>query len=208
MRIIKDHSERKTEILDTAAKLFTTKGYHQTTIIDILNAIGIAKGTFYYYFKSKEEVMDAIIMRVIAADVIAAQKIADTPGIPAIEKLFQILMVQKPQNGDTKGKMIDQFHAPNNAEMHQKSIVQSILQITPVITQVVEQGIREKVITTDYPQETVEFLLVSAQFIFDQGMFHWQPDEAARKVAAFISIMESVFNTDKGTFDEMRKIIT
>jgi len=45
MRIIKDPEERKIEILDTAERLFTTKGYKQTTILDILNEIGIAKGT-------------------------------------------------------------------------------------------------------------------------------------------------------------------
>lgn len=207
MRTIKDPEVRKNEILDTAERLFTTKGYNQTTILDILNEIGIAKGTFYYYFKSKEEVMDAIIMRIISTDVAAAKKIAKAPGVPAIEKLFQILINQKSQNGDDKEKMIEQFHQPDNAEMHQKSLVQSILQITPVITEVIKQGISENVITTDYPQETVEFLLVSAQVIFDEGLFHWKPDEAAQKVKAFISIMESVLGAKKGIFDDMINIL-
>jgi len=208
MRTIKDPEERKSEILDTAERLFTTKGYNQTTILDILNEIGIAKGTFYYYFKSKEEVMDAIIMRIINADVAIATKIAGTPGIPAIEKLFQILMAQKPQRGGGKEKMLEQFHQPSNAEMHQKSLVQSILQITPILTQVIEQGISENIITTDYPQETVEFLLASAQVVFDEGLFHWQPDEMTRKIKAFISIMESILGTEKGTFDYMINILT
>ena len=65
MRISKKPEERKNEILDNAEKLFGTKGYSKTTINDILLAVGIAKGTFYYYFKSKEEVMDAIVMRFI-----------------------------------------------------------------------------------------------------------------------------------------------
>jgi len=134
MRTLKDPEERKAEILDTAERLFTTKGYIQTTILDILNEIGIAKGTFYYYFKSKEEVMDAIIMRIVSADVAAAKKIADDTGLSALQKLFQILLAQKPQSGSGKEKMLEQFHRPNNAEMHQKSLVQSILHITPVLT--------------------------------------------------------------------------
>jgi AcrR family transcriptional regulator len=61
MRVIKEPEERRNEILDTAETLFFTKGYGKTTVNDILQAIGIAKGTFYYYFKSKEEVMDAVL---------------------------------------------------------------------------------------------------------------------------------------------------
>jgi AcrR family transcriptional regulator len=49
--------------------LFFTKGYAKTTVNDVLQEIGIAKGTFYYYFKSKEEVMDAVVMRFIDAGV-------------------------------------------------------------------------------------------------------------------------------------------
>lgn len=102
MRIIKDPEDRKAEILDTSERLFTTKGYNRTTIIDILNEIGIAKGTFYYYFKSKEEVVDAIIMRIVDADVDAARKVMEDPDLSAIQKLFQILFAQKPHNGDMK----------------------------------------------------------------------------------------------------------
>ena len=75
-RIVKEADERRNEILDAAETLITEKGYSKTTIIDILNQVGIAKGTFYYYFKSKEEVMDAIIERFIEQDVQKARLIA------------------------------------------------------------------------------------------------------------------------------------
>jgi len=87
--------------------------------------------------------------------------------------------------------------------MHQKSLVQSILQLTPVLTLVIEQGISENVMATDYPRETVEFLLAAAQTIFDEGLFHWDTDEAVRKAKAFISIMEVVLGAEKGSFNEM-----
>lgn len=207
MRIVKNPEERKTEILDTAERLFAIKGYSQTTIVDILNEIGIAKGTFYHYFKSKEEVMDAIIMRVINADVTAAKAIVDDAELSSIAKLFQILIMQKPQDGGGKEKMLEQFHQPGNAEMHQKSLVQSIRHMAPVLAQVVEQGIEEQVMSTDYPHETIEFLLASGQLIFDQGLFHWDTDQAQRRGKAFISMMEAALGTEKGKFDEMMNIL-
>jgi AcrR family transcriptional regulator len=204
---MKEPEVRKSELLDAAQKLFVEQGYAKTTVTDILDVHGLSKGVFYYYFKSKEEVMDAIIMRIVSADVAAAKEIADNPDLPAIPKLFQILFAQKPQNIAGKEEIIGQLHHSGNAEMHQKSLVQSILQLTPVLTRVIEQGIREKVMATEYPGETVEFLFASAQIVFDEGLFHWEAEQALRKAQAFIGIMESALGAEKGSFDEMIELL-
>lgn len=199
MRISKKPDERKNEILDAAEMLFGTKGYSKTTINDILQRVGIAKGTFYYYFQSKEEVMDAIVMRYIELGVEAAKEIAVDDKLTAHQKIFQIIMAQKPDTG-SKEQMIEQLHQVNNAEMHQKSLVETILQLTPVLADVIEQGIEEGVFRTAYPKETVEFLLVSSQFLFDEGIFEWQPQELMQKAIAFTSIMEMTLGAEQGSF--------
>lgn len=199
MRVTKSPEERRNEIIDAAELLFTTKGYAETTVNDILHKVGIAKGTFYHHFQSKKEVMDAIVMRFIEQGVKAAQAIASNPSFTAPEKIFQILISQQP---DTKGKeeMIEQLHQVNNAEMHQKSLVESILQLTPVITDVIKQGIEEGAFRTPYPQETVEFLLVSSQFMFDEGIFQWPPEELRQKAKAFTYTIEILLGAEEGTF--------
>ncbi|HDX9579080.1 TPA: TetR/AcrR family transcriptional regulator [Bacillus pseudomycoides] len=207
MRIVKEHGERRNEILDTAEKLFVSKGYMKTTVNDILQEVGIAKGTFYHYFKSKEEVMDAIIMRIVNADVVAAKKIASNPNIPVLDKLFHILMAQAPKAGGNKEKMIEQFHQPSNAEMHQRSLVQSILHLTPVLTEVIQQGINENVFATDYPQETIELLLASAQVIFDEGLFQWHTHEKVQRAKAFINMTETTLGAKKDSFDYILDIL-
>ncbi|MDQ4483207.1 TetR/AcrR family transcriptional regulator [Bacillus cereus] len=207
MRIIKEYEERRKEILETAERLFLTKGYTKTTVNDILKEIGIAKGTFYHYFKSKEEVMDEIIMRVIKEDVAKAKVIVSNPNIPVLEKLFQVLMEQSPKSGDIKDKMIEQFHQPNNAEMHQKSLVQSIIHLSPVLTEILEQGIEEGIFSTSYPQETIELLLSSAQVIFDDGLFQWKPEEMMRRVKAYIKMMEVSVGAKEGSFNYMLEVL-
>ena len=61
MRIVKDATERKNEILDAAEELFAAKGYDATSTGDILERVGIARGTLYYHFQSKEEILDALM---------------------------------------------------------------------------------------------------------------------------------------------------
>ncbi|MCC2372031.1 TetR/AcrR family transcriptional regulator [Bacillus cereus group sp. MYBK222-1] len=207
MRIVKEYEKRRKEILETAERLFITKGYTKTTVNDILKEIGIAKGTFYHYFKSKEEVMDEIIMRIIKEDVAKAKVIVSNPNIPVLEKLFRVLMEQSPKSGDIKDKMIEQFHQPNNAEMHQKSLVQSIIHLSPVLTEILEQGIEEGIFSTSYPQETIELLLSSAQVIFDDGLFQWKPEEMMRRVKAYIKMMEVSVGAKEGSFNYMLEVL-
>jgi len=205
MRILKNHEERKNEILNTSEMLFATKGYVKTTVNDILQLIGIAKGTFYYYFQSKEEVMNEIVMRFIGIGVRAAKAIASDPNLKAQEKIFQIIM---PKNQDTTQKkhILEQLHQVNNAEMHQKSLVETILQLTPIIVEIVEQGIIEGSFKTPYPKEVVEFLLVSSQFLFDVGLFQWQPQEILQKAKAFEYILETMLGTEKGSFSYIPRL--
>ncbi|EGL83036.1 transcriptional regulator, TetR family [Caldalkalibacillus thermarum TA2.A1] len=47
----------KSEIMEQSIKLFEKKGFAETSIQDIVDALGVTKGTFYYYFKSKEELL-------------------------------------------------------------------------------------------------------------------------------------------------------
>ncbi|RST60297.1 TetR/AcrR family transcriptional regulator [Siminovitchia terrae] len=199
MRISKNPEDRKTEILDAAEMLFTTKGYSATTVNDILSKVGIAKGTFYYYFQSKEEVMDAIVMRFIDKGVEAAKAVAADPNLKAPEKLFQIIVGQRADDGQ-KGQMIEELHQVNNAEMHQKSLVETILQLTPVLTEVIEQGIEEGVFKTPFPKETVEFLLASSQFLLDEGIFQWEHQEIMQKATALTHIIETTLGAEKGSF--------
>ena len=58
MRIVKPAEERKNEILDTAAQLFAEKGFDNASTNDIINRIGIARGTLYHHLDvSKNSVL-------------------------------------------------------------------------------------------------------------------------------------------------------
>jgi len=56
-----NREKRRGQILDAARKIFSEKGYHQTSVSDIVNSCGIAQGTFYLYFKSKREIFGALL---------------------------------------------------------------------------------------------------------------------------------------------------
>lgn len=60
-------SNTKEEILEAACRLISLKGFHQTSLDDILKASGVGKGNFYYHFRSKEELGYAMLERMVEA---------------------------------------------------------------------------------------------------------------------------------------------
>lgn len=202
LRVVKNPEERRGEILDTAEKLFADRGYANTTINDILAVIDIAKGTFYYYYKSKEEVMDAIITRSIAALIDEARSVADDEHLSVNEKLFRVLMLLKDDNSSAAEDR------PNNAEMQQKSLVSLVRGLGPVIAEIIEQGKREELLTTKYPLESVEMLLVALKIIFDENIFSYDSGERTARARSFALMMESSLGAPEGSFNYVAEMLS
>src|SRR3972149_4661855 len=64
-RIVKKFEDRKAEIVKAARHLFQTQEYDKTSMQDVIDAVGIAKGTLYHYFKSKEALLEAVIEKIV-----------------------------------------------------------------------------------------------------------------------------------------------
>lgn len=201
MRIVKDPIERRNEILDAGELLFTTKGYNETTVIDILEAVSIAKGTFYYYFKSKEEVLDAILVRLVDRDREKMQAIVHDDLLNPIEKFSAMFMAQQAQPGDVKDRMNEIFHKPGNGDMHLKYNLLALRHISPLLARVVREGMEQGVFHLEYPEEIVEYLLGASVFAFDEGLNEWSHEELKKRGLAFMALLETALGAEKGSFD-------
>lgn len=207
MRVVKDPVERRNEILDAAEILFTSKGYMETTIIDILEAVGIAKGTFYYYFKSKEQVLDAILVRMVDRDVEKMRLVLQDMSLNPIEKMAAMLRVQQAQPGDLKYKMNEIFHKPGNGDMHLKFNVLALRHISPLLAAAVREGVKQGVFQLEYPEEIAEYLLGASVFAFDEGLNQWSAQQLTRRALAFISMLESALGAAKGSFSFVLQMV-
>ncbi len=184
MRIIKDADVRKAEILDAAEKLFNEKGYSKTTMEDILSLTGIAKGTLYYHFKGKEDILLAMIDRQIEQREQSMRRIAEDRTTSAAEKLFQVIRLLS-----QSGMMADGLYEKGNSELHQRSFSRSLMRFTPIMTEIVEQGIQSGEFSTPYPQESVELLFCASE-LHDPRAFSWPAEVRQRKKEAFFWMLE------------------
>jgi AcrR family transcriptional regulator len=194
MRIVKDHEVRMEEILDAAEYLFNSKGYLHTTVNDILREVGIAKGTFYYYFPSKEALLDAVINRIVGIEIKRCQLIVNDARLSVLEK-FAAVLLSGGQENRSREAAIEMFNRPSNAQMHEKSFIETTKQLTPLLEQVVRQGIEEGLFETEYPRENIELLLISGQMLFDRDWFRADPERMVRQVKAFCNLVEKLLGT-------------
>ncbi len=188
MRVIKEYDERKQEILDTAERLFRIKGYEKCTIMDIIKEVGIAKGTFYYYFNSKQEVLDAVVLRYV--DIVRNN---------AEEKLMRAFMAMQITNQIDKD-LLDNIHKVENALLHQKVLNQLVTTMTPILVKVIEEGIEEKVWSCKYPLEYMQIFLVASLTLTDEGIFELDPDSQMSVMAAMISMLEKMLSVPEDCF--------
>ena len=200
MRIVKEAAERRNEILDVAERLFCTKGYDQTSTNDILSEIGIARGTLYYHFSSKEDILDAMIGRILDEIVRRASRIALDESVPVLERMTQTILAS---NVDTKtGDMIlEQMHKPQNALMHAKMQERLLKQLIPLFTKLIEDGISQGLMQTADPEDTIEMLLLYANTVFDDAIAYSEADKK-KKVLAFINNTEILLHMEKGSLLE------
>lgn len=81
----------KEKITGQSIRLFEKKGFSETSIQDIVESIGVTKGTFYYYFSSKEELLMDIHLGYIGELLVQQEKILNDHSKNCKEKLFEIV---------------------------------------------------------------------------------------------------------------------
>ena len=92
-RIVKTPDERRSELIATAQRLFYTKGYERTSVSNIVEELGVAQGTFYYYFDSKQAILEAVVEELIAQSVVLMQAIIADQTLDAIAKWKKTIQV-------------------------------------------------------------------------------------------------------------------
>ncbi|HCQ65141.1 MAG TPA: TetR/AcrR family transcriptional regulator, partial [Rhodobacteraceae bacterium] len=187
---------------ETAERLFHEIGYTSCSVERIIREIGVAKGTFYHYFKSKEEILRAIVDHRLGQVVAATEQVADDPALDALTKM-RLLLSEGSVGDEDNSDVADMLHRPENRELHEANNVQSVLRLSPAFARIVEQGNREGVFAADNPLETIQVLLTGAQFLLDGGLFDFSAQEmGARRVVVQV-IVEKALGAAPGSFQFM-----
>lgn len=205
MKTVKEGEVRKQEILMVARELFVTKGYDQTSVNDILKIVDIAKGTFYYYFKSKEEVLAAIILDIVEEGAKRAEQILKDKSVPLISRIMMAIMAQSPEFEGSEA-IRDEMHKVENAKLEQLYTKTMLKRMTPLLEGAVAEGLEADFFHLDYPRETVESMLLLGHMLFDCNIMDWEIEEYPIKIKGFLTNMERMLGTGEGELNDFLQI--
>lgn len=211
-RKVKSPEERRTELLDAAEALFSERGYESTSIDEIVERVGVAKGTFYYYFDSKLAVLDAIVDRMSTTIEGLLDEIASAPDLDALRKWHQMGNVINSWKLARREELLEILRVmfdDDNVVWRTKFQSLAAERAIPPFAAVIEQGVAEGVFATPYPRESAAMVMGLLQTantrVGELLLDHDDPDaaleEANRHLAALHDAIERILGARPGSLD-------
>lgn len=196
---------RREEILKVARNLFLTKDYEKTTMADIMDALEIAKGTIYHYFKSKEALFEAVIEDIAHENIKQMSALIKNSSKNALEK-FQLLVTAGNISQENE-KIVEQLHKPANDALHSRLLAAVLMKQAPLYAEIIQQGCDEGIFKTESPLESAEFILSGVQFLTDMGIYPWKEEDLKRRIQAFPTLIEHMLGAAPGSFQFLKRFL-
>lgn len=187
---MKKGERRKQDLLNIAYRMFIEKGYENTNVDDIIIEAGIAKGTYYYYFESKEATLEAVIeMMIEKAENIAKAALMNPVPIP--QKLASVVYAFQPNKDEIV--ITDVLERKENIVMHDK-IGKKIVEVAvPILSDIVREGIAQGIFACANVEERVKMLLIMSQNMFDYGAY------SNKDIEVYVDMLEKSLGAKEGT---------
>ena len=190
---------RKQELLKIAYQMFIQKGYEETSIDEIIAEAHIAKGTYYYYFPSKEATLEEVINMMIGDEVKRARAILFAP-IPVPRKLVGVIASLRPEQGESN--IANALNQKENIIMHEKIGRRIVDEAVPLLTEVVSEGIGQSIFNCNHIEERVRMILIMSRHLFDNGNF------SEGDIEVFIDMVEKTLGAQPDTLGFIRGLIS
>ncbi len=196
-------------ILDVAFQLFMEKGYEHTSIQDIIDHLGgLSKGAIYHHFKSKEDILVAVTDRMTEESNKMLAVIRDRNDLTGKEKLKAIFKesILRPVQEDI---FTAAPNLSNNPRLLYSIFRETVDEAAPdYILPIIEQGISDGSIRTDYPSELAQLVMLAANIWMNPMIFDDTVEESHRKFMVFSQMMQGfgLDIVDKELLDRLQEL--
>jgi TetR/AcrR family fatty acid metabolism transcriptional regulator len=157
---IVDRTARRAQISAAAARVFAERGVAKTSVSDIVKAAGVAQGTFYLYFATKDDVVLAVVDEMAGRMIDGIASAVDASGSTAVEKFLALRDVFMAFDVDpTAIELADFMHRPENRALHDRMAEHFVPALIPLMESIVVQGVAEGVFNVRDPRAAAWFVL-------------------------------------------------
>jgi len=151
---------RRQELIEAAIAVFSAKGVAAASVDDIVRAAGVAKGTFYLYFATKDDAVNAVASRMVDAVADRIEAAATDPARSPLERLLAFGASFR-QVGDEpyERDLIEVFHRPENRALHDRVGERALARLTPTVAGIIAAGIERGDFRRQDPLRTAAYVM-------------------------------------------------
>lgn len=196
-------SDKYNRILDALQKLLENQNLQKISVSDIARTAGIAKGSIYYYFPSKEAIVEALVERSYAASIETAKQLAKQTSIPPFTRMALIFQACR----NSSSEFLKQNKAATNASiqertlLHHKYLRYIIKELKPVLTEIIRQGIDRGEISFEHPASLAEIVLLVLTVKIDNTLIPSTKEEIEQIILDLIVLLEKGTDNPKGSLN-------
>lgn len=196
-----DKPDKRELIYDALEELMFTVPFKEISVESIAQKAGVGKGSVYYYFDSKDEILDNVIERSYRRAIreylnnISSEKSA----LGRIKQLFKSVL--KKDFGSSRQNLIVTLHLHDDLVLHNKLKAIAVQELSPILTLLLEQGIDEGSIKMEYPKESAEIIVTVLTVFLDNTATFQERISVKKKLRIFANVLETCLKTQKGSFD-------
>lgn len=154
-----DKIARRAELADAAAAVFAERGVANTAVSDIVERAGVAQGTFYLYFESKDDALVAVSERMVGGviDVAAAALDGGTSAVEQLRAFIGALAGAAQEEGASE--LAELLHRPENLPLHHRLEERIVPRLLPLMEGIVSRGVAEGVFDVPDVEAAAWFVL-------------------------------------------------
>ena len=197
-----DHSKYD-KILDALQELLESKNLQKISVSEIAQKAGIGKGSIYYYFSSKDEILEALVKRRYEKPLETAKKLAGQTNISPFTRMAMIFQACRFSSYAFLGSETAplSLSAPEKALLHQKYMSYLISEFKPTLTEIIKQGIENGEIHFDYPAALAEIVLIVLTVKLDNTLVLSTPEEIEETIVGLICLLEKGTENPAGSLN-------
>lgn len=171
------------------------------TVNLIASNAGIGKGSIYYYFDSKEEIISAVIERSYKKAIREYFSVINShaSSLEKFKSLFNCMIRKEFHN--RQRNIIVSLHLHESPMLHNKMKLAAIEEVSPIVTDILRQGIAEGTIITDTPEESAEIIVAVITFLMDTSVFPPDEKKMTNKLKIIAKVLDTCLHTPPGSFD-------
>lgn len=198
-RTVQNPQIRMTEIINTAEQLFIQKGYSRTTIADIAKTMGVAQGMCYYYFKSKEEILEVLLNRHTSSFVAEIKEVACDELITPYEKIGFMLRVMIVGICYQDEALLHIINDSQNLRIKDQVVRQVKRDLAPWGLQMIEEGGRRGCFFSPHPQTSLDIIMKVIEFLIESVDERIPTELLALRLQMAARLVETALRASPGT---------